>query len=786
MNAQETHFVNALDTTRTANVARVRTDAALAGTAPRAAPRRPARPDLGRALGRHLLAGLATAGLALAATGAHAAGLMTPASGGAALDLEEQHVEVTIENGFTVTGVEQRFSNPHAIDLDALYSFPVPPGAAVGEFTYWIDGRPVHAEVMARAEARGLHERERGQGRETALVEHTVNDRFEMHVSPVRAGADVRVRLVYLERASVDHSVGRYVYPLENGGTDEAANAFWSANETVKSAFSFRLKLRSGYPVEAVRVPNGQATVQQLADGDWEVTIDATSGAGAAAGKGLDAARMRAADVAADEAIALETGSAGPTTLSWMSEGGAAPASSPASARAAAAGQRAPGVYELDRDVVVYWRLAEDLPGSVDLVTYKAPGASSGTFMLTLTPGIDLAPITEGRDWIFVLDTSGSMAGKFFALSEAVRAALGRLNPEDRFEIVRFDDRAKSLTNGLVPADAGSVARAIETVGNLAAGGSTNLFDGLKVAAKSIERDRTSAIVLVTDGVANVGPTKLTRFVKLLEPYDVRLFTAVMGNDANTRLLDGLTRFSDGFAVSVSNDDDMTGLLMQATSKVSHESLHDVEVSIDGVRTSETVPGRFTRVYRGEQLVLMGRYADGGEARVRLDARVSGQKARYESRLGFPVENALNPELERLHAFASIRALEAEEDLVGPTEDSRRAIKDIALRAGLVTDQTSLVVVREEVFEAEGVERRNAARVDRERAARTARAAVPTASHRQDASSPAFSAPRATVSNGRASSGSGGGALGTWMLAMIGLLAAIRVGLGLADRMRGR
>ena len=57
-------------------------------------------------------------------------------------------------------------------------------------------------------------------------------------------------------------------------------------------------------------------------------------------------------------------------------------------------------------------------------MTYKAPGASGGTFMLTLTPGIDLAPITEGRDWIFVLDTSGSMQGKFFALSEAVRAAL--------------------------------------------------------------------------------------------------------------------------------------------------------------------------------------------------------------------------------------------------------------------------------------------------------------------------------------------------------------------------
>ena len=750
---------------------------------PRTAPRAPAR--LGRALGRALLAALACTGLA--APAAHAAGLMTPASGGAALVLEEQHVEVTIENGFTVTGVEQRFSNPHARDLDALYSFPVPPGAAVGEFTYWIDERPVHAEVLERTEARALHEREKNQGRETALVEAHENDRFEMSVSPVRADSDVRVKLVYLQRSAVDHSVGRYVYPLENGGTDEAADSFWARDESVASAFSFRLKLRSGYPVDAVRVPNGQARVTQLDDGDWEVVVEATSGNGDAVGGGLDARRMAEADVAADEAIAEEAGRASSTELPWMNAGAnAAPARSAASPSAALAGSRAPGVYELDHDIVVYWRLAEDLPGSVDLVTHKEAGASLGTFMLTLTPGIDLAPITEGRDWIFVLDTSGSMSGKFFALSEGVRAALGRLNPNDRFEIVRFDDRAKSLTGGLVPADAGTVARAIRTVGRLAAGGSTNLFDGLKVAAKSIDRDRTSAIVLVTDGVANVGPTKLTRFVKLLEPYDVRLFTAVMGNNANTTLLEGLTRYSDGFAVAVSNDDDITGLLMQATSKVSHESLHDVEVSIDGVRTSDLVPGRFTRVYRGEQLVLMGRYAGGGEARVRLDARVSGQKVRYESRAGFPIEALENPELERLHAFASIQALEAEEELVGATDDSRRAILDLALGAGLVTDQTSLVVVRDEVFAAEGIERRNAARVEAEHVARAARASAPTVSHRQDTDVAAFPDRRATVSNGRASSGSGGGAFGTWTLMLLGLLAAIRVGLGLSDRVRGR
>lgn len=52
-------------------------------------------------------------------------------------------------------------------------------------------------------------------------------------------------------------------------------------------------------------------------------------------------------------------------------------------------------------------------------------GTKRGTFMLVVTPGEDLQPIREGRDWIFILDVSGSMAGKYATLADGVRRALG-------------------------------------------------------------------------------------------------------------------------------------------------------------------------------------------------------------------------------------------------------------------------------------------------------------------------------------------------------------------------
>ena len=671
---------------------------------------------------------------------ATAAGLLVPNGGGPSLTLAEQHVSVTLENGYSITEIDQIFKNPHPQDRDARYSFPVPKDAAVGEFTYWIDGKPVHAEVLKKQEARDLHTREKNQGRETALVEQDDYRTFDVDVAPVLAGQDVRIRLVYLQKQSVDHSIGRYVYPLEEGGVDEQRDAFWTRNDQVSEAFSFRMKLRSAYPVDAVRVTNGQATVTQIDAGEWDVLIESKQGSGTTRGPGLDDQNI--------EAIEAQQSLIGSSAVK----------------------QSATSAYALDKDIVVYWRLAENLPGAIDLVTYRDQNSSTGTFMLTLTPGVDLNPITEGRDWIFVLDTSGSMQGKFSSLIEGVRRSLSTLTTADRFKIILFSDRARDFTNGYLPADQNSVEAVLHKLDSLQAGGSTNLFDGLSAAAKSLDRDRTTAVLLVTDGVANVGPSKLAKFLKLMEPVDVRLFTAIMGNSANEPLLDGLTKHTEGFALNVSNDDDIVGLMMQMTSKVTHEAMHNLKVSINGVRTNGITPDKFNRVYRGEQLVMFGKYSGDGTARLTINTEISGEKKQFDSDVVFPKVDTENPELERLWAFAKIKSLQAQQDVMGETDDTQQGITDIALEHGLVTNYTSLVVVRDEIFAQEQIERKNAHRVEREHQARQQRANAPVTSNQQDSNQPAFPSVRHTTSNG-------GGSLGVFLLVALLLLGGIRLGL---------
>ncbi len=644
-----------------------------------------------------------------------AAGLLTPANGSLpALKIKQHHVNVIIEDGYAITEVEQVFHNPHAQDLEAVYSFPVPEKAAVAEFTVWIDGKPVTGEVLEKKQARQVYEQEKAAGREAGITEKDSYKTFDISVSPVRASQDTRVRFVYLQPASVDTGIGRYVYPLEEGGVDEQKLAFWTANPEVMEAFSFQLTLKSDYPVEALRLPDQPAAVaQKNAQGDWVVQLSNSNHA---------------------------------------AQEGQLNATSPNTAAQAA--------FTLDKDLLVYWRHQSGLPGSVDMVTYKTDQQKRGTFMMTLTPGDDLKPLTQGSDWVFVLDISGSMQNKFSTLADAVQRSLGKMRGDDRFRIILFNSSARELTSGYVNATPENIKHYSDALGRVQPGSGTNLYSGIASALKSMDADRTSAIVLVTDGVANVGETEQRKFIELLKKKDMRLFTFIMGNSANRPLLESMTRASNGFALSLSNSDDIVGKVMQAGSKVSHESLHGLKLSIKGVKTSDLTPENIGSLYRGQQLIIFGHYFGDGVADVKLKGKISGVEKEYRTQITFPAVDTRNPEIERLWAYASIQDMTEEMQDFGEKADIKQAITETAIEYGLVTDYTSMVVMRDEMFDSYGIKRSNQQRLKVEHAAQQQRASQPAVSNRVDKSQPMFKAPRPSF-------GGGGGALHPWMLIML-------------------
>src|SRR5215831_12968987 len=94
-----------------------------------------------------------------AANTARGAGLLIADGGfGGVLEIKEQDVKVTINNGIAVTEIEQIFVNRENRVVEALYTFPVPKGASVANFSMWIEGKEMIGEVVEKERARQIYE----------------------------------------------------------------------------------------------------------------------------------------------------------------------------------------------------------------------------------------------------------------------------------------------------------------------------------------------------------------------------------------------------------------------------------------------------------------------------------------------------------------------------------------------------------------------------------------------------------------------------------------------------
>src|SRR6185369_4085510 len=154
---------------------------------------------------------------------------------------------------------------------------------------------------------------------------------------------------------------------------------------------------------------------------------------------------------------------------------------------------------------------------------------------------------------IFVMDTSGSMAGdKLQRAQAALDYMLGRLRPTDYFQVVRFSTDVETLfdTGHSVQATPEHVARARRFGGHFVAAGGTAIAPALTEALRT--RPPTGAlprmVVFLTDGMPTVGqtdPATITRNVTTLAA-GARLFVFGVGDDVNTTFLDGLADANGG------------------------------------------------------------------------------------------------------------------------------------------------------------------------------------------------------------------------------------------------
>lgn len=233
-------------------------------------PNRPRRGAWPLAVAAILTVALAVAG----GQPARAAGLLIADGGfGGQLEIEEQAVEVTINNGIAVTTVTQVFRNLENRQVEALYTFPVPKGASVANFSMWIDGKEMIGEVVEKERARQIYDSYKQVRRDPGLLEQTSYKTFEMRIFPIAPRAEQRVQIAYYQELDFDNDWATYVYPLAT--TTRAA-----IDSRTRGRFALNLSVASEVPIVTLESPShgGEFAVAKHTKHHVQASLEATGG----------------------------------------------------------------------------------------------------------------------------------------------------------------------------------------------------------------------------------------------------------------------------------------------------------------------------------------------------------------------------------------------------------------------------------------------------------------------------------------------------------------------------
>jgi len=231
---------------------------------------------------------------------------------------------------------------------------------------------------------------------------------------------------------------------------------------------------------------------------------------------------------------------------------------------------------------------ASDLKLGVNLATpVMEAGKQQSAFVKISLEGIEKGGVTKRlpANVAIVLDKSGSMNGeKIRQAKQAAIMAISRLDPEDIVSVVSYDTYVEVVVPATKVSDRQAINRAIR---NIRADGNTALFAGVSKGAaevrKFLQRQNVNRVILLSDGLANVGPSaphELGELGASLGREGISVTTLGLGLGYNEDLMTQLAGFSDGNHAFIENADDLARIFQYEFGDVLSVVAQGVEIEI--------------------------------------------------------------------------------------------------------------------------------------------------------------------------------------------------------------
>jgi Ca-activated chloride channel family protein len=355
-----------------------------------------------------------------------------------------------------------------------------------------------------------------------------------------------------------------------------------------------------------------------------------------------------------------------------------------------------------DADFQLFFAQEQDDIG-LNLLTYKTAG-EDGYFLLLASPGAEVKNTkVNPKDVMFVLDTSGSMAGaKLEQAKKALAFCVENLNDTDRFEVLRFATEVEPLFDKLMEASKESRSKAQSFIKDLRPIGGTAIDDALKkaLALRPDKGDRPYIVIFLTDGRPTVGNTKeddIVANVTSASKGNVRVFCFGIGHDVNTHMLDKITEETRAVSQYVLPEEDIEVKVSSFFGKIKEPVLASPKISFpDSVRVTKLYPSPVPDIFKGEQLVLAGRYSGKGDGAIQIEGTVNGEAKRFAYDVKFAGEANDHEFIPRLWATRRVGYLLDEIRLRGENKELKEEVVELARKYSIVTPYTAYLITEDE------------------------------------------------------------------------------------------
>lgn len=549
--------------------------------------------------------------------------------------LLDTSVDVSITGLVARVTLTQRFRNDSTDWVEGLYVFPLPDKAAVNSLNIKIGEREIVGSVQEKQQAEKNYEAAKKAGHVAGLVKQHRPNLFSSRFANVPPGESISIELGYIQTVRFDHDRFNLRIPL-------TLTPRYS-NDLVADAPAIT-------PPQLARPANhDHSTI------DHRVSIETTL-------------------FGSNDSVNISSPSHQLTTQP-IDNGTKIVLNEQA---------------YLDRDFVLEWHEQVDAIPAVQIWRESVQGEDY--LLASVMPPTDEQDIpVQPRELVLVIDTSGSMAGvSIEAAKAALLDALGGLKPQDKFNIIEFNNSFTQLFKQPEQATLDNITRGERFTQKLQANGGTEMMGALRTALRYPDSELLRQIVFITDG--SVGYENNVIDSIRLALGDSRLFTVGIGAAPSQWFMRKVAEAGRGTHHTIDNLADVTPEMVKLLHKLESPTLTDIEVTFnDG--SAEVQPGAIPDLYAKQPVMVAAKLFDDAHT-MTVSGTWGGDE--WQTQVPINVEPVKDAGLSTVWARQKIESLQDKQRLNGDPEQYKSLILRLALDHQLVSPYTAFIAIEKE------------------------------------------------------------------------------------------